>query len=320
MAKAEQRLRDYNKSDDEMLEQAQTMHDLFVTDKADFIAMYTPLADPFAANLQTDIDSAQALPTSDEDIAELEVKSEDVDAQMELAKAQFQKMASYVKLLFPDSQARQGIFGLNKYVKVYQSQAKMYDLMQLAYRMANSADYKTDLIALGFTQLEINKLNTIAGDLYDANKTQEDFKQTIKIRTEERVAAYNKVWASMVAVSNASKQVFIDDYAKIQEYLLYPEGESGLGKPQNLIASYDPLNPPNITLDWDAVLNATSYIVYYNIANIGAPSGKYQKLNDFTAPPALIPSILAKRNYFKMKAKNDKQTSVYSDEAFVDVI
>jgi hypothetical protein len=319
MAKAEQTKRDYIKPDDEMLEQAQTMHDSFVIDKASFIAMYTPLADPFAANFQTALDSAQALPTSDEDLAELAVLTEYVDTELENSRVQYQKLISYVKILFPDSLAKQGIFGVNKYVKVYKSAMKMYDLMQLAYRKANSVEYKTDLIALGFTQLEINKLNTFATALYDANKTQEDFKQTIKINTEERITAYNTVWAFMVTISNASKQVFINDYAKIQEYLLYPEGESGLGKPQNLVATYDPLNPPNITLIWDAVLNATSYNVYYNIANIGAPSGNYQLLNNFPAPPAFIPSILAKRNYFKIKAKNDKQTSVYSDEVFVDV-
>lgn len=319
MAKAEQRIRNYDKADDAMLEQVQTTRNLFEADKADFTAMYTHLADPFSANWQTDIDAAQALPTSDEELDELEVKTEDVETQMELARTQFQKLASYVKLLFPDSSAKQGIFGLNKYVKVRQTQTKMYDLLQLAYRKANSADYKTDLIALGFVQTEIDELNTIASGLYDANEVQEEFKQEIKLRTEERIAAYNKVWDSMKAVSAASKQVYVDDYAKQQQYLLYPEGEGRLGKPQNVVASYDPLVSPDISLTWDPVAEATSYDVFYDIAETGAPAGDFEFLDNYLAPPIVIPPVFEKRNYFKLKAKNDESTSVYSDEAWVDV-
>ena len=319
VARAEQEKRDYTKQDNVMLEQSQMMRNIFETDKIDFTAMYTHLADPFSANWQLEIDSAQALPTSDEDIAELEVKTEAVEAQMELARMQFQKMASYVKLLFPNSKAKQGIFGLNKYIKVYQSQTKMYDLMQLAYRKANLAEYKTDLIALGFVQTEIDALNMIAEALYNANEAQEDFKQEIKLKTEERIVAYNKVWGYMKAASAASKQVYANNYAKQQQYLLYPEGEGGLGKPQNLAVALDPVNINPITLTWDLVPEATSYDVYYDIVETGAPSGNFSLLNNFATSPALIPAIFEKRNYYKIKAKNDTKTSPYSNEIFVDV-
>jgi hypothetical protein len=255
MTRADKRLRDYTKPDDIMLEQAQTMRNLFEIDKTAFTAMYTNLDDPFSDNWQSDIDAAQALPTSDEEIMELESKTEDVEIQMELARAQYQKMASYVKLLFPSSKAKQGVFGLSKYVKVYQSQTKMHDLMQLAYRKSNSIEFKSDLIALGFVQSEIDALNTIATGLYNANELQEDFKQAIKLHTEERVAAYNKVWGSMKLASSASKQVFYDNYTKIQQYLLYPEGEGGLpGKVQGLSYDY-----PGNKVYWETAPKAMGY-------------------------------------------------------------
>ena len=47
MARVEQEIRAYTKSDDAMLEQAQTMRNLFETDKAAFIALYIPLDYPF---------------------------------------------------------------------------------------------------------------------------------------------------------------------------------------------------------------------------------------------------------------------------------
>ena len=227
MARAEHRLRDYDKADDKMLEQSQTLRNLFEADKADFIAFYNHLSDPFSANFQSDIDLAHALPTSDEEIAELEVKTEDVEALMETARVQYQKFASYVRLLFPASKARQGIFGLDKYVDDRKSKSRMYDLIRLAQRKADSADYKGDLIALGFVQAEIDNLGAIAEGLYDAKEAQEEIKQNIKVLTEERVAAYNKVWRSLAAVAAASKQVFPDNFAKQRQYMLYPEGRGG---------------------------------------------------------------------------------------------
>lgn len=233
MAGAEQRLRDYDKADDRMLEQSQTMRTLFEGDKADFVGFYNHLADPFSALWQSDIDSAHALPTADEEIAELEVRTEDLEAQMETARVQYQKLASYVRLLFPASKAKQGVFGLDKYVKVRKSQSGMRDLMRLAYRMADSADYKGDLIALGFAQSDIDALNAIADGLSVAMEEQEESKLTCRLATEERVAAYNKVWVSMAAAAAASKQVFPDNFAKQQQYLLYPEGRGGLaGTPE----------------------------------------------------------------------------------------
>jgi len=312
MAKAEQRVRNYDKADDKMLEQAQTMRNLFETDKADFTAMYTHLANPFSADWQADIDAAQALPTSDEEFAELEVKTEDVETQMELARMQFQKMASYVKLLFPDSKIKQGIFGLDKYDKVRQVQTKMYDLMQLAYRKADSADYKADLIDLGFVQTEIDALNTIAESLYDANEAQEEFKQVIKLRTEERIAAYNKVWESMKAVSAASKQVFVDDYAKLQQYLLYPEGEGGApGKVLNLV-----YNTGTGMLSWD-VPQSPEPIDKYELER-STDGDNWSQVYQGAANQALVP-LLSGANYFRCRAHNKNGWGSWSDTITVTI-
>ena len=260
MAKVKERIRDYNKADDLMLEQAQTMCNLFTTDKADFIAMYTGLADPFAADFQTAIDDAQAIPLVSEELAELAVKTEVVDNALEAARVQYVKLASYVKLLYPDSKAKQDTFGLDEYDKVRMSQTKMYDLMQRAYKKASDLTTAAALIALGFVQAEIDALNTLGLALYDANEDQEEFKKIIKVRTEDRVKAYNAVWAFMVKVSNASKQVYINDYAKQQNYLLYPEGGGGIVPGQITGLAYDKLTG---TLSWNADINSEVYEAAY---------------------------------------------------------
>lgn len=219
-----QTLREFHKADDIMLEQAQTMRNSFNTDSAAFISMSPMFGLTFSADWQADIDSAHALPTADEEIPELKAMTEDIYIQMKLCRVHYQLMAAYIKILFSNSKAMQGVFGLNKYVRVRRTQSKLYNLMQSAYRKCNDAEFNADLIALGFTQTNIDKLGTLAAALYLAIEMQKDFKQDIQLNTEDRVDAYNKVWGNMQKVSAASKQVFIDNYAKITQYKLYPEG------------------------------------------------------------------------------------------------
>ena len=109
------------------------------------------------------------------------------------------------------------------------------------------------------------------------------------------------------------------DETKYNDYVIYPTEHPGLSKPQNLTADWDSGTPTVITLNWDAVTGATNYDIFYDIAETGAPSGDFELLNNFPAPPVLVPSVYNKRNYFKIKAKNETQTSPYSDEAFEDV-
>lgn len=224
MANDNQTLREYHKADNIMLEQSQTTRNSFNTDSAAFISMSPIFGLTFSADWQADIDSAHALSTADDEKPELKALTEDIYIQMELCRVHYQLMAAYIKILFSNSKAMQGVFGLHKYVKARRTQSKLYDLMQSANRKCNDAEYNADLIALGFDQTNIDKLETLATALYQAIVTQKDFKQAIQLNTEDRVEAYNKVWGTMQEVSAASKQVFVDDYAKLAQYKLYPGG------------------------------------------------------------------------------------------------
>ncbi len=235
--------REYAKPDDRMLEQAQTMRNSFDTDIVAFNAMYPMFDMTFSEDWQADIDTAHALPTADEEIAELKALTEDIYIQMERCRVQYQLMANYIRLLFPYSKAMQGVFGLHKYVRVRRTQSELYDLMQQANRKCNDAEYNADLIAIGFTQTNIDKLGTLANALHKAIKTQKDYKQEIQLNTEARVEAYNKVWRVTQKISAASKQVFTVNYAKLEQYKLYPEVSGGFGKLKNMRADVEPIDP-----------------------------------------------------------------------------
>ncbi len=180
--------------------------------------------------------------------------------------------------------------------------------------------YISDLTSVGLTQSMIDDLNTEAQNYENNMNSINNAIETRDIKTSERVTDGNKIYSLVTKYCQIGKIIWDDvDETKYKDYVIYKVAQSSLSKPQNVAAAYDPLDPGIITLTWDLVAEATSYDIYVNIAATGAPSGSFYLLNTFAASPAIIPATYEKRNYFKIKAKNDLDVSPYSDEAWVDV-
>ena len=96
--------------------------------------------------------------------------------------------------------------------------------MEKANRKAEDPKYKAALIAQGFTQVMIDKLQTIQISIHDKNQAQEDAMSNRLVKTKERVEALNAVWEYMEKISEASKLIYSDNPTKKEQYLLYPEG------------------------------------------------------------------------------------------------
>lgn len=177
-----------------------------------------------------------------------------------------------------------------------------------------------NLTALGLLEADIDALETSLQNMEDSIHLIAEKTALRDEKTQERVELGNALFSEIRKYATIGKLIWENvDESKYNDYIIYKTEHTGLSKPQNLLATYDPLNPPNITLSWDLVAEATSYDVYYNIANIGSPAGDFSLINNFAASPAEIPAIIDKRHYFKIKAKNDEDTSDYSDEVYVDV-
>lgn len=227
MRHAEEIRRIYIKSDEEMLQQAQVMHDNFVNDQIAFVAKLPELATPFETLWQSEIDAAQAIAPDSTVVDYLQILTH--NAQQELYNAQdlFQVLMFYAKRAYPKELEIQNSFGADKYKKSRNSQLKMIDLMEQAHTAAIEPDNTAALIAKGYTQVQINNLLIIRDSLYEKNSLQENAKNNRLMSTYDRITALNNVWGRMVLVSDASKLVFKDNYTKIRQYLLYPEGEPG---------------------------------------------------------------------------------------------
>ena len=113
-------------------------------------------------------------------------------------------------------------FGSSLYSNVGRSAPKMMTVLQLAYKNASIPENKALLLAAGFTQADIDAINSTESALNTAYNVQQDYIQQTYLRTEERISAFNAVWDELVLISGASKFIFTDSPAKRRFYLLYP--------------------------------------------------------------------------------------------------
>jgi hypothetical protein len=249
-------IKKFNKSYDAALEQSYVFHAGFLLDKATFIAASPLFADPFAANFLVDIEAADVLPTIDDDNAVQFQFAYDLEGLMEQAKELYQKLMLYVGLAYPGDEAAFAAFKSEDYVRDSKSTDRMINLLQNANLVADSVAYKAGLIAVGFLQVDIDLLDSLAADIKDKNTEYQLFMNLATKRSQVRIVAFNKFWDAMVRLSDTSKIIYKDDPGKIAFYLLYPEAPTPNppAVPENLswVLATD-------TFSWDAVETATSY-------------------------------------------------------------
>jgi hypothetical protein len=183
-----------------------------------------------------------------------------------------------------------------------------------------ATEYLADLTPIGLTQAMLDALDADAQSFEDKMTAVSDAKAVRDTKANERTEKGNELYSYAVNYAKVGKLIWENvDESKYNDYIIYPTEHPGLSKPQNVAANYDPLEPLVVTLSWDLVAEATSYDVYYDIAETGAPAGDFEFLNNYPTSPIVIQAVFEKRNYFKLKAKNSENTSAYSDEAWVDV-
>lgn len=181
-------------------------------------------------------------------------------------------------------------------------------------------DYLTELTDVGLTQTMLDNLEDDADSFHSALISIYNAEEIRDNKTQERIQKGNEIYTLVKNYSMIGKIIWDDvDEAKYNDYVIYPKSTHQLSKPQNLTAEYVGGSPAVNHLGWDIVTDATSYDVFVSIRDIGAPSGNYNFLDNFTDNFADVPPVENKRNYYKLKAKNAESTSDYSDEAFVDV-
>lgn len=396
----------FNKTYDEALTQSYLFHSEFVADQAAFEAFSGKFASPYAENFLALITAADEIPTNDDDLNIQTGFTNELELMMESCRTQYQKLLLHVSFAWPDDESKQKIFGNNLYAEARRIPSKMVNLLQNSYREANSVAYKASLIAAGFSQAEITLLDTLADNLTKKLNEQQSYIRHTYGRTEQRTEAFNAVWDVMVQISGASKLIFKDSPAKVEFYLLYPEGAGpgsltapknfrflrgmrgfiwdlvpnatsyamemsldqetwtqvfyeewnetaydvpdgfsyyrvrahnagGFGPytevlaieyylilptPQNFRIELVEGTPKKARLMTDTVPTAELYMSYMSVVNIGAGPGDMLGAASNTEPIVMNELVVGKRNYFKMQAQNEGQSSAQTNALYLDVL
>lgn len=220
----------FHKGFDEVLVQAYLFHDGYVKDEEAFTASSPIFTPSFAADFLSDIKTADLLPTNDDDLNKQVVLSMALEDAMEAGRGHFRKLMFYVNLAWPNDKAMANALGSSTYLNARKNTLRLINLLQNTYIDADSAEYKSSLIAVGFTQADIDLLNTLADDIRTKNHAKDQYMRQSNARSQARIKAFNKLWDTMVLISETSKMIFKDSPGHMKYYLLYPNSKSSSPK------------------------------------------------------------------------------------------
>jgi hypothetical protein len=234
MSKENQIKRGYRKTDNLMLEQAQVMHDNYVTDQALFLALSPDFSVEYGTRWQEDIDAAEAVMSDTQYIDSLQIVTQTLYGHLVQGRSHYQKLAFHVRRAFAGDTAVHNYFGADKYNFNRRTVQRMRDHLLQAHNACSNPLYHATLVAKGFTLDDIELLLTIEGNLREVNRQQENLKSQRPVITKQRITTLNKPWACMVDVSEAAKIIFKEDPVKLQQYLLYPEAVGEGAEPKGV--------------------------------------------------------------------------------------
>lgn len=226
---AQEIVRNYNLTDDAMLERAQIFHDRLAGELADFTARFPWLDAAWLTAFQADITASDAFPKDESVTLDIKVLTGDVTASMQQGYAALQTLGGYAKLAYPNDTARQRVFGQQYWRDAYNNTLKLQEALELAHAKADSPTYKADLLAKGYTQADIDQLNALATDLQTKNGLQEALKAGRKVTKHDRIALLNTVWEHMKTINTCANVVWAGDVERIDQYQLYPSTTAGGG-------------------------------------------------------------------------------------------
>jgi hypothetical protein len=219
--------RAYGMADDSMLERAEVFHDALSTELADFTARFPWLDVVWLTAFQNDINDADAFPTDDSVVLDIKVMTADVGSAMRQGYGALQTLGLYAKLTWPKDMARQRVFGQDGWDEARNNTLKLQEALELAHAKADGASYKPELLAKGYTQAEIDMLETLSEEIKLKNRLQEAAKSGRAVNSHDRIALLNLVWEHMQTVNTCAAVVWANDAERLKQYNLYPSGSGG---------------------------------------------------------------------------------------------
>lgn len=209
-----------------MLTRAQVKHDLLEDDLPSFTTKFPNITATWRTSFETDITTALNFQSDAAVVNIIKVLTEDLESTVDEGADALDTLDIYARVAYPNSPAKQRVFGQDKWEKARNDQQKMSKALKLAHSFANAEPYKTALLAAGITSPAIDSLLTIAGNIDTKDGLQEKAKAGRPVTTEDRIELLNIVWYRQRELAIAAELVYKNDPAKHGQYLLYPPGTS----------------------------------------------------------------------------------------------
>jgi len=164
------------------------------------------------------IAAAQDAPQDNQIIDILAHKTKLVNDQMEKCRRLVMKERYFLEEAFKDSKHILNEFGYNDYLASRDKKSEMARYMGVL-TTANTK-YSAELIAAGFDQAAIDEIKRVFDQLIVVSNDQEYYKGERIALTQSRIEKMNAAWAIALDVCIAGKIIYIDDYAKQQQYII----------------------------------------------------------------------------------------------------
>lgn len=205
---------------DDLILLANLFHREFLLYKDEFTAFSTMFEDPFAENFMNKIKAADSFIGNQFNLNHSKILFLQLQDYLKVSRAVYQKLILFLKLIYPNSDSILYAFGQNDYNVARRTALRMKTQLDLAYINANSEPYKSDLIAGGFSQSDIDGLLETANTLNEKLLAHQEFMNHSYSTTAERIKLHNDVWQDMLKINKASKFIFANNGGVLEFFKL----------------------------------------------------------------------------------------------------
>lgn len=217
--------RNYNTSDEYMVERSETILGQFETDFADFEALDPNLNAAFAADWGAAIENAVAQTAGETVDDQMQQLTAVVGEKMELCRKKYIEVKYFFTRAFPNNKPVMKEMGEDDYERARLSQMRMIFFMENLHVAAER--HKIQLMAKGYTQAKIDEIEALRTGLQAANKVQNVFKKGRPVLTLGRETVYNNCYAFTAQVAAAAEVVYADNPVKKALYVFEPASGTG---------------------------------------------------------------------------------------------
>lgn len=208
--------RDFGLSDAVMLFKASLAHWFLMEDLDDFIAFDPTFEDPFAADFLASIKALEGKPSDRVIMYEQAESTEIVEASMSKGRQGYRFLMFFVAKAFPDDKAVWNEFGFTDYRRNNKSQTGFFNFLKQAHQTA--VKYEAELNAVGFDNVRIAEVKTLADNLLTNDLKQEELKGARSVSARKRIKELNEIWANVRLIRRAGKLIYAENYGKYQRY------------------------------------------------------------------------------------------------------